>query len=138
MLKKRKTISKSTIVKQESPISKNDMWEKMIIDAVHEATECITKPPKFLMEKLTNMEDQLRDLSKSVEKLKEENNRLTIEVLKHMDYSGGTNMRILELLTLQNNNFAKHLDRIYAPTARRDTPFVIPGTRVLPNTERLL
>ena len=120
------------------PISKKGMCMTgaMVISAVHQATENIEKPPKFLMDKLKGMENSLNVLNTSLVKLKQEHDALKIEVLKHLDYTGGINMKILELLTLQNNNFVKEWNRVSAPTARRITPFVIEGMPILQNTAR--
>ena len=113
---------------------KGEVTMDTIIASAQEATENMKKPPKFLMEKLTNMENQLNILNTSVVSLQKENDHLKIEVLKHLDYSGGINMKILELLTLQNNNFQSRLNQAYTPTARRNTPFVIQGTHTFSNT----
>ncbi len=118
---KRKTLNKSPIVK---PIVEQEITSDTIIAAIHKATES-QKPPKFLMGKLTKMQNELSDLSTSMERVQKENDALKIEVLKYLNYSGGINTKILELLTLQNNSFQS---RVYTPTPRRNSPFIFQGT----------
>jgi len=129
---KRKAKAQAKTLKPQ--LVKEEITTDTIIAAVQEATENMKNPPKFLMEKLKNMENQLNILNTSVVSLQKENDHLKIEVLKHLDYSGGINMKILELLTLQNNNFQSRLNQVYTPTARRNTPFVIQGTPTFSNT----
>lgn len=127
--KNKKSSVKPQIVKRV--MSNLVLSEKLIVSAVHQATESITKPPKCwkdVMEGFENMEKKMTDLCTSVERLQKENDRLNIEVLKNMDCSSQVNMKILELLTMQNNYFQSRLNQVYAPTARRNTPSVIQGT----------
>ena len=140
VLKKRKTSSKSTTGSKGKPkrsdFAKDDVIVEKLVKGIHK--DLVANPPPFVTDGFKMVENKLKDFSNSVKTLQEEDDALKIEVLKQMDYCSQTNMRILELLSLQNNYFATHLNRIhipvYYPTVRRNTSLVIQGTSVLPNT----
>ena len=116
---------------KKSNYAKGDM--QMLVKTIHK--DLFQNPPQFLVDGFEKIETHLKTLSSSVETLQKENDALKIEVLKQMDYTGGTNMKILELLTLQNNNVIAHSNhRVHTPTPRRNTVFVFQGTPTLANT----
>lgn len=136
--KKRKIIKKSTIdskcIRKKSNYAKGDSVDmQMLVKAINK--DLFQNPPQFFMDGFEMIKNKLNELSTRVVTLQKENDALKIEVLKQMDYTGGINMKILELLTLQNNNFIAHSNhRVYTPTPRRNTAFVFQGTPTLANT----
>lgn len=135
---KPKIFKKSTIGSKgkgkKSKYAKDEIVDmEMLGKTIHK--DLFQNPPQFLVDGFEKIETHLKTLSSSVETLQKENDALKIEVLKQMDYTGGTNMKILELLTLQNNNFIAHSNhRVHTPTPRRNSPFIFQGTPTLANT----